>query len=544
MSNIKFSKILAVAFTVCFLLYILFSQNFIVKNASAGGSTVYVITSSSVIGDNINGGDFLTDGNIYAQNGAVVFDKNAAQTAHLTAKTNIKNCKEYGLENLLHLSFKINIAKIAADGKVSVAIGLNSVKGEAGSANSAEIVFTYKDACINVGVNEYTKANEPKVVAAATKYVDLDLHSDISVNLEITTSRKAYLSVKRASGQEHKILNGKPFSIDPSGFLSFISYSSETDKNEFKLSEMSASSYKYDVVETVPYYKETFDNGYNKNMFISNARPSVMSPSGIYVEDGVLVFDNCGPAHFTTREQYSNFELKFDIVYLSREGKIADGGDILQLISNWFMIGFGIDNYDSEDYSTATMLQFEHLPLSVEGKEVDHITGEISAEQEDCSNRYVLWVNNTPVKVDPMSTDDGARWSIYDKDKVGEQVINLKYVVMDGKLQLYYKLASESDYGAPQFEYDVGTCDTGYVRIWTYGSELIYQGDTPLKYASVLNMKIDNFEITNLDYEGVRLDKQTPAFETNIVTPNSNFNYTTVTDDSDLLNNKLKKGGK
>ena len=330
------------------------------------------------------------------------------------------------------------------------------------------------------------------------------------------------------------ILNGKSLAIDPTGYVAFASQSSKSVKNVFSLSDMSITAYAYDVVETVDHYLETFDrNSYNANMFYSQSTVGAFSPSKIYVENGQLVFRNVGQGYFTTREKYSNFELKFDVTDLYREGKVDDNGNILELISHWFMVGFGVDNYNDppSERIQATFLQFEGLPGNSSANTSNHLTGEVADGTKD---RYVLWNNGSSVDLASMNGEEEGRFSLWNDEYIQGETVNLKFTVVDGVITLYYKLASQTEY-TMQYSYNLGTMQTGYVRIYSYGSG-------PLdEYAGVLNMTIDNFEITNLDNDAVKLVKNPPIYKSNVVAATPNYTYTTTPDASDLLNNKLKK---
>lgn len=502
----------------------------------AGSSKVAVLTPNvSVSGSSINEGDFIKEGGVYAKDGKAIFDDNCSVTAKLLAKTKINNLKKYGLTSLMEMSITLNVSSIADGGKISFAFGLNSARNVVGSADSAEIAITYESNKLNIAVNEYVNEDNPKAVSAKSAYSMFSLNSDITFNMNIDVNNKVYLSAECKEAQSGKIdiLRGRPLTIDAAGYVSITSFSTESAKNNFKLFDMSVTGYAYDVVETVDHYLETFDNGtYNANMFYSESTGSPLSPSKIYVENGRLVFRNVGKGYFTTREQYSNFELKFDIVDLYREGLLNDDGSIKQLISHWFMIGFGVDEYNApaSERIPATFLQLEGMPLHSDSAPSDHITGEATNK-----DRYVLWNNGAAADVASMRKLDGS-WSIWDNDYVGDATVNVKFTVIDGVISLYAKLDTATEYTL-LYNYDLGTMQTGYVRLYTYGQE---SGEIT-RTSSLLNMTIDNFEITNLDNDAVKLTKPAPEYKSNVLQMGEDFVYTTTPDSGDLLNNKLAK---
>lgn len=544
----KTRRILAIVVVFALLPIIVLSGNagFSVK---AGASKVYVASSASVRGDEINGGDFIIDGGVYAKDSKVVFDESSSQSARLLAKTRINNLKEYGITELFDMSATFEFSELPNGGKASFLFGLGKSSSGAGSADSGEVAFSYDNTqkCICIEVNEYVTANIPKAVAGKHTYNMFSLNTAITLKTTVDVYGKIYASVScaEAGAREIKILDGRTLNIDPKGYVAFASQSAGANaylKNVFSVYDIAVTAYAYDVVETVDHYLETFDKGsYNANMFYSETTGSPIYPAKIAVEDGKLVFRNVGQGYFTTKEQYSNFELKFDITDLYREGKKDDNGNITQLISHWFMIGFGVDNYNDppSERIQATFLHFDGLPLDSDDNRSNHFTGDV---QNGIKDRYILWnnaVDGNPVAGSIKGMTDNAGegvFSLWDKDSIGNETVNIKLTVVDGVITLAYKLASRAEY-VEQYRFDLGTMQTGYVRIYSYGEGV---GGSVTEYTSVLNMTIDNFEITNLDNDAVKLVKAEPIYRSNVLPQTPDFNYTTVPDASDLLNNKLK----
>lgn len=524
------------AFLVAVFAFFMTGLNHIIS-VDAGSSKVYVVSTASVSGENINGGDFKIDGGVYAKDSKVVFDETTSRTARLLAKARIYNLKEYGVKDVFSASFTFEFKQLADGGKAAFAFGLKKAGNGLGSEGSGEVAFTY-DAdknCIAIEVNEYTAEGVPTVVAAKNAYNILPLHSEITVNMEVRADKKVYLSVtSNVNAGVIDILKGKTLTVDPEGYVAFVSQSTDV-KNIFDVSNINITAYAYDVAETVNHYIETFDkNSYNANMFYSETTASGISPSKIFVEEGKLVFKNVGQGYFTTKEKYSNFELKFDIVDLYRKGETDTEGNIIKLISHWFMIGFGVDNYNDppSERIQATFLQFEGLPGNSLSNPSNHLTGEVANGTKD---RYVLWNNGSAVNIQSMKGDvEQGKFSLWNDEYIGNETVNLKFTVVDGVITLYYKLASQAEY-TMQYQYNLGTMQTGYVRIYSYG------GGPLSEYAGVLNMTIDNFEITNLDNDAVKIIKNPPIYKSNVVAKTPDYNYTTTPDASDLLNNKLKK---
>ena len=263
-----------------------------------------------------------------------------------------------------------------------------------------------------------------------------------------------------------------------------------------------------------------------------------MSPSSLSVEDGKLVFRNTAEAYFTTKYQYSNFELTFDISDLYNEAEFNEFGEPTKLISNWFGIAFGVDTIDQPASATVPLsswLQFEGVPIYSNppyGEDHTKVWG---------NPRYVMWETGNARDIQPMYGANGKSFSLWNKNDVRGNTVNVKFTMTDGLAELYYRIDGDDDWGTPYYSYDLGAVRTGYVRIFTWGdTELNPKG---MAYQSMANFKIDNFSIKNTDNEAAKRVAETPGYKSNIRDKTPDFDYTTVTDKNDLLGEKLKNGG-
>lgn len=496
-------------------------------DANAGATKSYVTSTTSVNNDSINTGDFFVNGKVYAKDSKMVFDEKCNAKASVVSKAQIKNLKEYGMPDMFTMTATVNIKNIVPGGKMAFAFGLKN-SNSLGEDGSAEIAFTY-DNGIYLEVNEYINGSA-QAFAAKQKYTLLSLNTDIAVTLKVESSGKIYLSLK-CNGNDIKVLSGKPLNIDAQGSIGVFSVSGESGKNGFTVADMETLAYVYETPLTVESYTETFDNGYNANMFYSESSASPLKPSKISVEDGQLKFRNVATGYFTTKEVFSNFELTFDVTDFGRKAKYDEDGNITQLVSSWFMIGFGVDNYNdpASERLQATFLQFDYIPMNSEERYIDHE----NPTESMLNKRYVLYNNGTAVHTSAMNEKN-----LWNEDYSAGKTVNVKLVVEDGVISLYHKLEDETDYGEPIYNYDLGITQTGYIRIFTYGDTSVpSQG---IQTMASFNMTIDNFKIKNLDNPNVMQVKSAPVYKSNALEFTKDYVYTTVPDENDLLGNKLK----
>ena len=493
--------------------------------ADAGSSRVYVVSEASITKNSISTGTFFISGDVTADNGKAVFG-NEKENSSLFAKAKIRNLKEYGVPELFSMNLKLNVAEIAENGRYSVCFGLKKIKDYIGAANSFDVEFTYSDG-MYVGVNYYDANGNRSSVYKKQKFGALNLGKEISLSVTVTTGNKLTVKINGDAYVSGKTIN------DATGYVAFYS----EGRNRVSLYDAEVISYKYDAPETIDYV-ETFENGYNANVFSSQSKASPMSPSSLSVEDGKLVFRNTAEAYFTTKYQYSNFELTFDISDLYNEAEFNEFGEPTKLISNWFGIAFGVDTIDQPASATVPLsswLHFEGVPIYSNPP-----YGEDHTKVWE-NPRYVMWETGNARDIQPMYGANGKSFSLWNKNDVRGNTVNVKFTMTDGLVELYYRIDGDDDWGTPYYSYDLGAVRTGYVRIFTWGdTELNPKG---MAYQAMANFKIDNFSIKNTDDEAAKKVAETPAYKSNIRDKTPDFDYTTVTDKNDLLGEKLKNGG-
>lgn len=499
----------------------------IALDAYAGATKSYVTGTASVNGDSINTGDFFVNGRVYAKDSKMVFDEKCAVKASVVSKAQIKNLKEYGMPDMFTMTATVNIKNIISGGKIAFAFGLKNTNA-LGEEDSAEIAFTYDDG-VYLEINEYRNGSA-QAFSAKQKYTLLSLNTDIGIDLKVESSGKIYLTLQ-CNGNEIRVLGGKPLNIDAQGSIGVFSVSNENGKNSFTVADMETLAYIYETPLTVESYTETFDGGYNANMFYSESSASPLKPSKIAVEDGQLKFRNVATGYFTTKEAFSNFELTFDVTDFGRKAKYDEKGNLTQLVSSWFMIGFGVDNYNdpASEKLQATFLQFDYIPMNSAERYIDHA----NPTEDMLNKRYVLYNNGAAVHTSPMSEKN-----LWNEDYSAGKTVNVKLVVEDGVISLYHKLEDETDYGEPQYRYDLGITQTGYIRIFTYGDSSV--PSEGIETMASFNMTIDNFKIKNLDNPNVMQIKSAPVYKSNALQFTKDYVYATVPDENDLLGNKLK----
>ena len=494
--------------------------------AKAGSSEVYIASSTSIDDTSINSGDFLTTGKVAAENGKAKFNT-LSEKEKLTTKTKAFNLKEYGVTTLLDFSSTLNFSSFAENGNFSMAFGLNNLKNETGAEDSFAVKVNYDSASkkFSIGVSEYTKDGEISVYAS-TVIGAIKINRDVTFKVFVDTDCNLTVSVlPTGASSETKLVSGYGLNVNPEGYISYIS----SGRNEITLSDPQILVYEYDAPETID-YTETFDkNGYNSNVFYSASTASPITPSSLSVENGALRFKNTAAAYISTRYKYSNFELSFDITDMARTATFDDNGNVVSLINSWFGIAFGVNSIDEAPDTTTRYSTWLQLGRVVPG--VENFV-------KPANVHYLLWDNNGNWNnvTDPQYMTDFNPWST----KYDGEVINVKFAVTDGLVELFMKIDGDPDWGEPYFTYDFGKVKTGYVRIFTAGNTGIETKG--IEYNDVGNFTIDNLSIKDTDHENAKTLLPTPEYKSNLWRKTPDYDYKTKPDDKDLIGNKISSG--
>lgn len=494
--------------------------------AKAGSSEVYIASSTSIDDTSIISGDFLTTGKVAAENGKAKFNT-LSEKEKLTTKTKAFNLKEYGVTTLLDFSSTLNFSSFAEDGNFSMAFGLNNLKNETGAEDSFAVKVNYDSASkkFSIGVSEYTKDGEISVYAS-TVIGAIKINRDVTFKVFVDTDCNLTVSVlPTGASSETKLVSGYGLNVNPEGYISYVS----SGRNEITLSDPQILVYEYDAPETID-YTETFDkNGYNSNVFYSASTASPITPSSLSVENGALRFKNTAAAYISTRYKYSNFELSFDITDMARTATFDDNGNVVSLINSWFGIAFGVNSIDEPPDTTTRYSTWLQLGRVVPG--VENFV-------KPANVHYLLWDNNGNWNnvTDPQYMTDFNPWST----KYDGEVINVKFAVTDGLVELFMKIDGDPDWGEPYFTYDFGKVKTGYVRIFTAGNTGIETKG--IEYNDVGNFTIDNLSIKDTDHENAKTLLPTPEYKSNLWGKTPDYDYKTKPDDKDLIGNKISSG--
>lgn len=422
------------------------------------------------------------DGDVYVEDGKLIFPEDSTDTTSLITKTNAKaNDKS---ENVVSAQATVAFTKLPKGESFAFAIGLGSVESMMGEPGNIELSFR------NAGG-----------VKASLKVYDLDgnsetllkdiscgqMGSDIKINAVISKEQEMTLVINGKEVFKDKI------SVTGEGRVGFL----QTGSCGAKVWDVETVAYRYDNPENINATEDFESGSFNTNAWTSQ----MVIPGYDYMPTGteivemdgnyVFKFVNSGATYLGTKYPYSNFELSFDVPYIQRVHVRDEDENIIVPKSENFAVSIGGEaaKFKGTGYDNASDLIIFH------GDSV------ISS-----------WNTGQSVRAGDMG------YPFLSPDC--EKGFSVKISVIDSVITVAMKWMDEEAF-TDLFEYQV-TRETplGYVHIWTT--------------ASVANLAIDNLKIENKDVDPVLLDVE---FKDGIIEKPEDFKY-------EPMERVYKNGGK
>jgi hypothetical protein len=297
---------------------------------------------------------------------------------------------------------------------------------------------------------------------------------------------------------------------------------------------LAVTSYDYETPENVELTGdtvETFSNGeYNANVWYSEGKVGAFSPSYLHAEqrseedeDGVLRFCNIGQAHITSRFQYSNFDLQFQLMDVGAPERDEEG-NLTKPASSAFEIVLGVTSVKEDVGSIGHNTRY-HIRMGGCVRVADY--GKVS-------NELHLMRGNNFVKEGKMPENCNP----YDPVLTAGRRTDVRVKIVDGLMQVWLKYEDTEAFSeTPAIEYDFGSTPVGFLRFCTYGSTAI--NPDGLNKTMPGNFAIDNISVLNLDNAEVK-QTTTVEFKTNKYEFGEDYKYVDPDDDKDLLSNRLQ----
>lgn len=397
------------------------------------------------------------DGDIQVQNGGIVFSDDSTDATKLITKKDITQIEQ--LDTILKVGYTMKFSALPEGESFVFGIGLSSLESSIGEEGNLEIVY-FNDGGLKVQVNAYETSDTPTVLMEGKSCGSVG--SSIKTELELTTSGVLTLKINGTTVYKAEV----PMVIEGSvGFL-------QTGSCGVRVTDLGINMYTYDRPENSNIFEDFESGDFNKNLFgskmisASNYRPCRLAVEE-YNGNQVLMFKNVSKGYFVTKQQYSNFEMTFDIPYMQREIIADEEGNTVTPRFHSMGVSYGGDATGNDNSVTwgggGDLLLF--MGSGVMGYRTNH----------------------------PMVYATQHEYAAAECEKTP----TIKVTVIDGDVKVQVKWADEDD---SKYEmmlaYKLDVTPTGYIAIWA-----------PAETAT--NFAIDNISIKNLDKDAklVEVDK-------------------------------------
>ncbi len=386
---------------------------------------------------------------VVAENGKLIFSANSNEETRIITMEPVRDSGNG--KALFSANYTMKLKKLPAGEKFVLGFSLATVESNYEEAGNIEVVFESSNG-VRVKLVAYNDDGDATVLANMA-------NAGVSVGNDFTVSavgtRSGNLSVK-ING---KTLYDKECPISMEGRIGFL----QTGKCQAEVASVHIVSYKYDTPENVNFTEDFESGNFNANVLHSKLLAGTGHyPSGIQVEDyegsKVLMYRNSNVGYLTTKYQYSNFEMSFDVPYIMRENILDENGKVTMPgnMDITVIIGADVSRY------TAIEQVWQNAPDAL-----------LFNNHHVFSNRYI---NNGVIE----AIDNKGLW----KEGTTEGY-SIKISMVDTKVKVFVKALDAKDW-IQVLDYKIGNeTPTGYIQIVSgYGRS---------------NFAIDNLKVTNKD---------------------------------------------
>lgn len=342
--------------------------------------------------------------------------------------------------------FDLQFTKLPAGQSFVLAFGLPGIESKMANRGNVEITFSNNNG-IKVGVVAYEQANTP-VTVCTPKSAGMNIGAKAKIRAEVTTAGQILVSV---NGQQ--ICSGK-LPVTGEGRMGFL----QTGMCAAEISEFKLTTYQYFRPENTNINEDFDEESLNISVLMGRTKKGKNTFSfEKYNNNSVLMFKSVGTSFIGTLAHYSNFEMTFDVPYMTTTSGIDENQQAIEATGS-IGISFGSDktNLAADGYKNA----------------IDMVTfgdGQVYSYQNKAKYNALnpYWQEGKP--------------------------FSLQVIVKDCTVTVGAKAMNEKNYQT-LLTYDIANRDvTGYVHFWVVDKA---------------TMAIDNFKITNLDHNPALVEKE------------------------------------
>ena len=399
----------------------------------------------------ITGKTFQSDGDwnnirkqVTVDEDKLIFPTDSTEKTGMICKTVIRADKYF--DALASAEFNLKFTKLPAGKSFAICFGLAGIESALGNKGNVEVTFSNNNG-LKVGVVAYEKQGTPVTVCNPTS-AGIGIGTVAKVKAEVLNTGKIVVSINGRT-----VCSGN-IPVTGEGRFGFL----QTGSCAAEVTDFTLSAYQYFRPENSN-IAEDFSEG-SLNIAVLMGKTLEGNKTFTFEEyngNPVLMMKSIDQTFLGTHAGYSNFEMTFDVPYLSMKSEIDKNGEALDAMGK-IGVSFGSQktNATSKGYESAIdMITFDK----------NTVYSMKNAEKYTAENPY--WSSEKPFSLQVIVKDCevtvGAKWM---NEKSYQTLLN-------------YKLSNQ----------DI----TGYVHLWVIDKA---------------NFAIDNLKITNLDHNPTLVEKE------------------------------------
>ena len=399
----------------------------------------------------IDGSSFKNDGewnnlkdHVTVDEKKLIFPVDSTEKTGFICKSVIRG--DAFFEKLASVECNLKFSKLPSGKSYVLAFGLPGIEAGLGNKGNVEVTFTNSNG-IKVGVVAYESKGTP-VTVCNPKSAGMSLGANAKIYAEITTAGKINVSIN-----DRAVCSGT-LPINGEGRVGFL----QTGECAAEVSDFKLTAYQYYRPENSN-ISEDFKEG-SLNISVLMGRTKVGNKTftfETYKDNPVLMFRSVGQTFLGTQADYSNFEMTFDVPYMTMKSSTDENGEPLDGTGT-FGVSFGSEktNAAKDGYKNA----IDMVTFNKEG-----VYSYKNQEKYFAENPY---------------------WS-------EEKPFSVQVIVKDCTVTVGAKWMNEKSYQT-LLTYNILNRDvTGYVHFWVVDRA---------------NFAIDNLKITNLDHNPTLVEKE------------------------------------
>lgn len=390
------------------------------------------------------------EGDVQSQNGHLIFPAESTADTRLITKNAAKFYEAVPV--IFDAEYTIKLQALPEGNEFLFACGLARIESLSGEDGNVELAFQNQGG-ITAGLRTYVDGETTEL--AAPKRVGVSVGGTMTVSARLTAQKQYTVKV---NGQT--IYDGV-LPVSGEGRLGFL----QTGECRAEISNLKIILYSYDTPEN-PYVEEHFDDEtfdcskITTNMVYGTSYYPFDSGVQEYNGESVFMFENAGLSYLSTKYEYSNFELTFDVPYLQRKDEVDEAGEVIKPMSGWFAITYG--------------------------DEAEEQVGHGFENSSDCIlfDRYsvvrsLIRLNDSIVRANLINTE----YDYFAADETRGFSVLVRMV--DGHIDIGIKWMGEANFKIiSSYDLDTHATPTGYIHIWA---------------CETANWAMDNLVIRNLD---------------------------------------------